>query len=151
MLVALRDLAAAEAAFRQALALRPGFAEAQSNLDQVLVAQVAGKVGTAPAASSKLESGRPRRQPKPFGVRFSGADFTYLGIQGAMVESVAAQSPAEKAGLRKGDVVLGVDGNPVEGPQQLLKYLRNLTGERDYVEMDVLRDGNPRRLRVDMF
>jgi Flp pilus assembly protein TadD len=149
--VGLRDLAAAEAAFRQALALRPGFAEAQSNLDQVLVAQLAGKVGTPTANASKAEGGRPSRQPKPFGVRFSNADFTYLGIKGAMVESVAAQSPAEKAGLRKGDVVLGVDGNPVSGPQQLLKYLRNLTGESDYVEMDILRDGNPRRLRVDMF
>ena len=68
-----------------------------------------------------------------------------------MVDSVAGQSPAEKAGLRKGDVVMGVDGKPIEGPQQLLRYLRNLTGERDYVEMDVLRDGHPRRLRVDMF
>ncbi|HET9768827.1 MAG TPA: tetratricopeptide repeat protein [Thermoanaerobaculia bacterium] len=151
VLFALHDLAAAEAAFRQALALRPGFAEAQSNLDQVLVTQLAGKVGTPAAAASKPDSGRPRRQPKPFGVRFSSADFTYLGIKGAVVESVLGQSPAEKAGLRKGDVVLGVDGNPVAGPQQLLKYLRNLTGERDYVEMDILREGSPRRLRVEMF
>ena len=151
VLVALHDLTAAEAAFRQALTVRPGFAEAQSNLDQVLVAQLAGKVGTTSATSSKPDSGRPRREPKPFGVRFSDADFTYLGIKGAVVESVLGQSPAEKAGLRKGDVVLGVDGNPVSGPQQLLKYLRNLSGESDYVEMDILRDGNPRRLRVDMF
>jgi len=84
-------------------------------------------------------------------VLFRSADFTYLGIKGAMVESVQGESPASKAGLRKGDVVLGVDGHPVEGPQQLLRYLRNLSGERDYVEMDILRDGNPRRLRVDMF
>src|SRR6185436_20145026 len=107
----------------------------------------AGKVGTSSATSSKPESGRPRRQPKQFGVRFSDADFTYLGIKGAMVESVSGDSPAEKAGLRKGDVVLGVDGEPIEGPQQLLRYLGNLTGERDYVEMDILREGRPRRLR----
>ncbi|HEV8240926.1 MAG TPA: tetratricopeptide repeat protein [Thermoanaerobaculia bacterium] len=151
VLFALNDLAGAEAEFRQALTLRPGFAQAQSNLDQVLVAQLAGKVGTSSATSSKPDSGRPRRQPKYVGVHFSDADFTYLGIKGAMVESVMSDSPAAKAGLRKGDVVLGIDGNPVEGPQQLLRYLRNLTGERDYVEMDVLRDGSPRRLRVDMF
>jgi Tfp pilus assembly protein PilF len=151
VLFALKDLTGAEAAFRQALALRPGFAEAQSNLDQVLVAQLAGKVGTSSATSSKPESGRARRQPKPFGASFSNADFTYLGIPGAVVDSISAQSPAEKAGLHRGDVVLGVDGKPIEGPQQLLRYLRNLTGERDYVDMDVLRDGHPRRLRVDMF
>jgi Flp pilus assembly protein TadD len=150
-LVSLSDLAGAEAAFRQALTIRPGFAEAQSNLDQVLARQLASQLGTASATSSKPESGRARRQPKPFGVRFSDADFTYLGIQGAVVASVSAQSPAEKAGLRRGDVVLGVDGKPIEGPQQLLRYLRNLSGERDYVEMDVLREGHPRRLRVDMF
>ena len=150
-LFALKDLTGAEAEFRQALAQRPGFAEAQSNLDQVLIEQLAGKVGTVSATSSKPESGRQRRQPKPLGVSFSSADFTYLGIQGAVVDSVSGQSPGEKAGLRKGDVVLGVDGKPIEGPQQLLRYLRNLTGERDYVEMDVLRDGHPRRLRVEMF
>ncbi|HXT49845.1 MAG TPA: tetratricopeptide repeat protein, partial [Thermoanaerobaculia bacterium] len=151
VLFALKDLAGAEAEFRQALTLRPGFPEAQSNLDQVLMEQLAGRVGSVSATSSKPESGRPRRQPKPFGASFSSANFTYLGIEGAVVDSVAGQSPAEKAGLRKGDVVMGVDGKPLEGPQQLLRYLRNLTGERDYVEIDILRDGQPRRLRVDMF
>jgi tetratricopeptide (TPR) repeat protein len=150
VLVAIGDLAGAEAAFRQALVIRPGFAEAQANLDQVLTRQLAAQVGT-PAASSRAESGRGRREPKSLGVRFSDNDFTYLGIKGAMVESVAGQSPAERAGIRKGDVVLGVDGKPVEGPQQLLRYLRNLTGERTYVDIDLLRDGKPRRIRVDMF
>jgi len=151
VLVALGDLTAAEAAFRQALTIRPGFAEAQANLDQVLTRQLAAQVGTNSATSAKQESSRSRREPRPFGVRFSDADFTYLGIKGAMVESVTGKSPAERAGLRKGDVVLGVDGKPIEGPQQLLRYLRNLTGERDFVDMDILRDGKPRRLRVDMF
>ncbi|HXT19373.1 MAG TPA: tetratricopeptide repeat protein, partial [Thermoanaerobaculia bacterium] len=150
-LISLGELAGAEAAFRQALTIRPGFPEAQSNLDQVLARQLAAQLNAAPTAPAKPEAGRQRRQPKPFGVRFSEADFTYLGIQGAVVESVAGQSPAEKAGIRKGDVVLGVDGKPIEGPQFLLRYLRNLSGERDYVEIDVLREGQPRRLRVDMF
>ncbi len=151
VLIALGDLAGAEAAFRQALTLRPGFAEAQSNLDQVLARQLAAQLSSTTGSSARPESGRSRRQPKSFGVRFSDADFTYLGIKGAVVESVIAESPAERGGVRKGDVVLGVDGKPVEGPQALLRYLRNLTGERDYVELDILRDGAPKRLRVDMF
>ena len=151
VLIPLGDLAGAEAAFRQALTLRPGFAEAQSNLDQVLARQLAAQLSNTTASSTKPDSGRSRRQPKSFGVRFSDADFTYLGIQGAVVESVVSDSPAERGGVRKGDVVLGVDGKPVEGPQALLRYLRNLTGERDYVELDILREGAPKRLRVDMF
>lgn len=151
VLVTLGDLAGAEASFRQALTIRPGFAEAQANLDQVLTRQLAAQVGTSSATSAKQDDGRARRQPKQLGARFSDTDFTYLGIKGAMVDSVAGQSPAERAGIRKGDVVLGVDGKPVEGPQQLLRYLRNLTGERDYVDIDILRDGKPRRVRVQMF
>jgi Tfp pilus assembly protein PilF len=151
VLIPLGDLAGAETAFRQALTLRPGFTEAQSNLDQVLARRLAAQLGSTTATSIKPEGGRPRRQPKPFGVRFSDADFTYLGIKGAVVESVLGDSPAERGGVRKGDVVLGVDGKPVEGPQALLRYLRNLSGERDYVELDILREGRPKRLRVDMF
>ncbi len=151
VLVALGDLPGAEAAFRQALSIRPGFAEAQANLDQVRTRQLAAQVGAPSATVPKPAAGKRHREPKSLGVRFSDNDFTYLGIKGAMVESVLGESPAERAGLRKGDVVLGVDGKPIAGPQQLLRYLRDLTGERDYVEMDVLRDGKPRRLRVDMF
>jgi tetratricopeptide (TPR) repeat protein len=145
------DLAGAEAAFRQALTIRPGFTTAQANLDQVLVRQVAAKAGDGAATPPKADPGKPRRQPKPLGVRFSDADFTYLDLHGAVVESVSGQSPAERAGLRRGDVVLGVDGNRIEGPQHLLRYLRNLTGERDYVEIDILREGQPKRIKVDMF
>ena len=128
--------------------LRRGAGEPRPGADRRLAAKA-----TRPPPASKPASytAARRRQPKILGVRFSDADFTYLGIQGAVVDSVNGESPAERAGLRKGDVVLGVDGNPVEGPQQLLRYLRDLTGERDYVEMDILRDGQPRRLRVDMF
>jgi tetratricopeptide (TPR) repeat protein len=149
VLVASGDLAGAEAAFRQALTLKPGFAEAQANLDQVLLRQVAAKPPNA--ATGGHPAPAHRRQPKFIGVTFSDTDFTYLGIRGAVVESVQGESPAERGGLRKGDVVLGVDGKAVGGPQQLLKYLREYSGERDYVEMDILRDGQPRRLRIEMF
>ncbi|HEV8628669.1 MAG TPA: tetratricopeptide repeat protein [Thermoanaerobaculia bacterium] len=151
VLVALADLAGAAAEFQQALTIRPGFVEAQANLDQVRARQLGAQVGAPAAPAGRDENRGHRRRPKSLGVRFADADFTYLGIKGALVESVMGESTAERAGLRKGDVVLGVDGKPIEGPQQLLRYLRNLTGERDYVEMDILRDGKPRRLRVDMF
>lgn len=150
-LMVLGDLTGAAAAFRQALTLRPGFAEAQANLDEVVAREAAAaNGGVAAAAEGRQREERPRRRPRPFGARFSDDDFTYLGIRGALVESVQGESPAERGGLRKGDVVLGVDGKPIEGPQQLLAYIARLDTGRDWVELDVLRDGKPKRLRVDV-
>ncbi|MGA2480500.1 MAG: PDZ domain-containing protein [Spirochaetia bacterium] len=55
------------------------------------------------------------REGRPFGELRSGALPFPPG--GAFVESVVAGSPAEKAGLKKGDVILSVDGTAFE-PQQ---------------------------------
>jgi Tfp pilus assembly protein PilF len=152
-LVVLDELDAAAAAFRQALVLRPGFAEAQGNLDEVLARQAAAAPGGGRSGgrATPAEERPRRRQPKNLGVRFSDEDFSYLGIKGAMVESVAGESPGQRGGLKKGDLVLGVDGKPIDGPQQLFAYIRNLDTGRDYVELDILRDGKPRRLRVEVY
>jgi Tfp pilus assembly protein PilF len=147
-LVALSDLPGAEAAFRQALAIRPGFPEAQANLDQV--AQQIAQARENPAAAERARQDQPARRNKSLGVRFDDNDFSYLGIKGALVESVMGDSPAARAGLRKGDVVLGVDGRKIEGPQELLRYVARVT-DKDYVELDVVRDGKPRRIRVDIY
>ena len=123
-LVALGDLAGAEAAFRQALAIRPGFPEAQANLDQVAGAAgrcsaterpassatptAAARGGAAQAARRALRRGRLHLPGHPGRRRRVGRRQT--------------ARPAE-AGLREGDVVLGVDGKPIDGPQQLLRYI----------------------------
>ena len=39
--------------------------------------------------------------------------------QGAIVRHVNEDSPAETAGLRQGDLITAVDGDPVEGPRDL--------------------------------
>ena len=54
-----------------------------------------------------MRGGGPGRQgPDGFGPMFPA--------EGALVESVAAGSPAEKAGLKKGDLILSVDGTTVD-------------------------------------
>lgn len=144
-LVALGDLRGAEAAFREAVAIRPGFEAAQANLDQVIA-----RLASEPASQAATEPRRPPRRNKPLGARFDDNDFSYLGIAGALVESVSGDSPAARAGLRKGDVVLGVDGRKIEGPQQLLRYIAGVQ-DKDYVELDIVREGRPQRLRVAIY
>jgi len=41
-------------------------------------------------------------------------------IQGAIIRSVAEDSPADDAGLSEGDVIASIDGEPVESPQDLV-------------------------------
>jgi S1-C subfamily serine protease len=66
---------------------------------------------------------------------------------GAGVESVAPNSPAERAGVRPGDVIVGFDGKPVSGTDQLLSLLDGSVIGRD-VELLVLRGSKELRLKV---
>ena len=66
---------------------------------------------------------------------------------GAQVESVAPNSPAERAGLRPGDVILGFDGKPVRSNGDLLNLLDGSAIGRD-VPLRVLRGKNELTLTV---
>src|SRR3712207_2397539 len=66
---------------------------------------------------------------------------------GAGVESVAPNSPAERAGVRPGDVIVGFDGKPVSGTDQLLSLLDGSAIGRD-AELLVLRGSRELRLNV---
>ena len=65
--------------------------------------------------------------------------------RGALVASVDPDSPAEKAGLKPGDVVLSLDGNRIKDSADLPR----IVGERrpgTRVRMEVWRDGRSREL-----
>ena len=66
---------------------------------------------------------------------------------GAQVESVAPNSPAERAGLRPGDVILGFDDKPVRSNGDLLNLLDGSAIGRD-VPLRVLRGKNELTLTV---
>jgi len=55
------------------------------------------------------------------------------------ISSVSAGSPAEKAGLKTGDVVLNVAGQPVYTPQDLVDAIRNRPGQS--FPLTIQRDG----------
>ena len=67
--------------------------------------------------------------------------------EGAMIARVEPGSPAERAGLRGGDVVLAVDGQPVQGSSELRNRIGMVEADRS-VRLDILRDGRRSRIAV---
>jgi serine protease Do/serine protease DegQ len=69
--------------------------------------------------------------------------------KGAFIQSVGEGLPAEEAGLQGGDVIVAVDGEPVEGATDLrLKIGTAAPGER--VDLSVRREGELLRVEVEL-
>jgi Do/DeqQ family serine protease len=69
-----------------------------------------------------------------------------VGREGASIADVQPDSPASKAGLRKGDVVTGFNGRPVRGAAELRARL-GVVPVGETVELQVERDGEKRTLK----
>jgi Do/DeqQ family serine protease len=66
---------------------------------------------------------------------------------GALVGRVRAQSPAERAGIHRGDVVTQVDGQPLESVRSFYERLERTTaGQR--LQLAVIRNGEKRKIAV---
>jgi serine protease Do len=73
--------------------------------------------------------------------------FGITDSKGALVASVQEGSPAERAGVKPGDVIVRYDGKPVDSPRALPGLVAN-TEIGKAVELSVLRDGGVRALKV---
>ncbi len=62
------------------------------------------------------------------------------------IGSVTSGSPAEKAGIRVGDLVIAVGGQPVYTPEDLMQAIQKRAGQT--FELTVERDGKPLTVRV---
>jgi serine protease Do/serine protease DegQ len=71
------------------------------------------------------------------------------GGEGATIAEVQADSPASKAGLRKGDVVIGFNGRPVRGAAELRARL-GVVPVGDTVDLQVQRAGEKRTLKAQI-
>jgi len=69
------------------------------------------------------------------------------GVKGALVSAVSEDSPAEKAGLRRGDVITAIDGQAVKDSNSLRNTVSRLQPGRT-VSLTLFRDGQERQVSV---
>ncbi|HEY6949531.1 MAG TPA: trypsin-like peptidase domain-containing protein [Nitrososphaeraceae archaeon] len=62
-------------------------------------------------------------------------------VHGALIVNVEPYSPAENAGLRRGDIIEEIDGNKIESPSQISSYIRKKKVVSDIVTVTVNRYG----------
>jgi serine protease Do len=75
-----------------------------------------------------------------------------LGInisEGAMVDAVIKSSPAEKAGLRRLDVITGVDGKTIKNVSELTAAIASRR-EGDTVKLDIIRGGRKQTISATL-
>jgi len=58
---------------------------------------------------------------------------------------VVKDSPAEKAGLKAGDVIISVDGHPVQSVTDVTSYLKP-----GPIELEIIRDKQKQNITVEL-
>jgi serine protease Do len=76
----------------------------------------------------------------------------YFGIsdgEGALVTEVIDDSPAEKAGLKAGDVIVSYGGDEIDGAEELIDAVRESEKGED-VEIEIMRNKSKRMVRAEI-
>jgi serine protease Do len=68
---------------------------------------------------------------------------------GALVEGVSPGRAADKGGVRHGDIVVEIDGEPIEDTRELIDTISAMPPGTD-VELTVIRDGKRKMLEVEL-
>ena len=69
-------------------------------------------------------------------IGISGADSDH----GVIIDEVSKDSPADKAGLKKGDMIVKVDGNPITKVEEI-NEIKNVHKKGDTIKFTVYRNG----------
>ncbi len=116
--------------------------------DQLDLAAVDGMVASLDPHSAFLDAAEYEAMRVSTTGHYSGVGLEVTEQDGRIVVvSPIDGSPAERAGLRPGDVLLEIDGRPVEAGQlaQAIERMRGFVGS--YVQVAVTRDGEPEPLQ----
>jgi putative serine protease PepD len=121
---------------------------------QIRTAGTSGNVGIGFAVPSNTV-----RKVVPILTRGDTVDRAYLGVEtspaspasnsGAVVRGVVPNGPAERAGLREGDVVIGVDGLTVGDPTDIAAAIASKKPGEE-VEVKIQRSGSTATLRATL-
>lgn len=69
--------------------------------------------------------------------------------EGALVNRVEEDSPADEAGIRRGDVIVSLNGKSIEDSGELIDAVRSLTPGKD-VDVIVLRGDDRKKISVEL-
>jgi len=102
---------------------------------------------TGTALLTLLNAGMPANAAHKQATRYQQAPIQqHLLGSGAYVEGVDASSPAERAGLRPGDYIVGINGNPINNHSDVDPFVARGGGRP--LTLDVRRGGTIVRLRA---
>lgn len=62
-------------------------------------------------------------------------------VHGALIVNVEPYSPADNAGLRRGDIIEEINGNKIENPSQISSYIRRKKAVNDTITVNINRYG----------
>ncbi len=116
----------------------------------VLAGAVAVAVSSVVAQAPQGEPGRRDVRPRMWTLDGRGAQIGVIVddvANGVRVEEVEPESPASKAGLRTGDVVVEVDGERVRSARQFSRLIQESPEGRS-VQLGVMRDGSRQSIEV---
>jgi serine protease Do len=149
-----------------AIAVAPGHSAQQ---DASGAASAAGDVPDVAQESAGQASGQTREMMRPRREMFAqrGDDFGWLGVaieevssakatelklpavRGVLLQEVNPDSPAAKAGLKAGDVIMQFDGQRVEGTVQFRRLVRETPPGRT-ARITLWRDGKSQSTSVEL-
>ncbi|MDR1965491.1 MAG: Do family serine endopeptidase [Synergistaceae bacterium] len=69
--------------------------------------------------------------------------------KGAVVSEVVEDSPAERAGLKRGDAIVAIDGKEMKSSQDVVLHIRNKLAE-DEVSIEIYRDSKKQTIKAEL-
>ena len=143
VLAELRRFPEAELAFERAVRLDSTNLSATEGLSRVQSNRAAIASSLADEALSRSLVDRKSQTkslpPKKLGIRFVELDYDGLGLRGALVREVLKRSPAARTGLRRGDLILRVDGYQILDDKDFYSHLKH-NPPVEGLEIEILRN-----------